>query len=282
MVSTSSSRAPGGPRPTCPLPSATRGPGCGSSFGSVLIFKNHENTWSGPHGGRTLWPSARMRPHNDGMAGSLVAVRDAIRNAARTAAADAAAPAGTAAAEGAEGTGTGRNRDGAAADGVRAERQLRSDPRPGRHQPERPQWRARRPGGRERRGQDQPGALHRRCRGSGERRDLPRRQAHSGGSGWRGQAGSRRGLAGPGAVRQPGHRVQHPARQGIAAAPAVRHALSRGRRVADRRAAYPAEGHHPQRPLAVRWAAAAGGGGAGDGQQAATAGPRRADRLAGR
>ena len=34
--------------------------------------------------------------------------------------------------------------------------------------------------------------------------------------------------------------------------------------------------------LPVRRAAAAGGGGAGDGQQAATAGPRRADRLVGR
>ena len=42
----------------------------------------------------------------------------------------------------------------------------------------------------------------------------------------------------------------------------------------------PLQGHHPQRPLAVRRPAAAGGGGAGDGQQAAPAGPRRADGIA--
>src|SRR5213596_3129031 len=45
--------------------------------------KNRENPWSGRHGERTLWPSARLRPHNDGMTGSLVAARKAGRRAGR-------------------------------------------------------------------------------------------------------------------------------------------------------------------------------------------------------
>src|SRR5271167_3890610 len=54
-----------------------------------------------------------MRPHNDGMAGSLVAVRDALRKVARNAAADPALPAlpagvaGVAGVEGTERMGTG-------------------------------------------------------------------------------------------------------------------------------------------------------------------------------
>ena len=83
-------------------------------------------------------------------------------------------------------------------------------------------------------------------------------------------------------MRQPGHRGQHHARPGVAAAHAVGHPLPRGRRVAARRAAHPAEGHHPQRALAVRRPAPAGGGGAGHGPQPAAAGPRRADRQPGR
>src|ERR1700750_3377253 len=44
-----------------------------------VAFKNHENPWSAPLSGRTLWPSARLRPHNDGMTGSLVAPRHVRR-----------------------------------------------------------------------------------------------------------------------------------------------------------------------------------------------------------
>src|SRR5690349_7769419 len=50
--------------------------------------KKRENPWSGRHGERTLWPSARLRPHNDGMTGSLVATRKAGRHAGRVAGRD--------------------------------------------------------------------------------------------------------------------------------------------------------------------------------------------------
>src|SRR6266568_482692 len=69
---------------------------------SPLTFKNHENRWSYPYGGQALWPSARLRPHNDGMTGSLVVRRGASRGASQGArddagdAARAAVPAGAA------------------------------------------------------------------------------------------------------------------------------------------------------------------------------------------
>src|SRR5213078_1776315 len=53
---------------------------------SGLTFKKHENPRSGPHGRRSLWPTARLRPHNDGMTGSLLAARGSARAAARAAA----------------------------------------------------------------------------------------------------------------------------------------------------------------------------------------------------
>ena len=81
-------------------------------------------------------------------------------------------------------------------------------------------------------------------------------------------------------MRQPGYRGQHHARPGIEAAHAVRDPLPRGRRRAAQRAAHPAEGHHPQRAVAVRRPAPAGRGGPGHGPPAAAAGPGRADRLA--
>ena len=81
-------------------------------------------------------------------------------------------------------------------------------------------------------------------------------------------------------MRQPGRRRQHHARPGAAPAADVRHPFPHGRRVAAGLAAHPASRHDPQRPLAVRRAAAAGGGGAGHGPQAAAAGPGRAHRLA--
>src|ERR1700676_2808333 len=37
------------------------------------IYKNRENAWSDRHRGRSWWPSALNRPHNDGMTVSLLA-----------------------------------------------------------------------------------------------------------------------------------------------------------------------------------------------------------------
>ena len=84
-------------------------------------------------------------------------------------------------------------------------------------------------------------------------------------SGGRRPARDRGGLAGPSALRQPGHRGQHPARAGGSR----RLMLSENRFHAEaasvlREPAHPAQGHHPECPHAVRRAAPARGRGAGD------------------
>src|SRR6185312_867262 len=63
-------------RPPAPAP---------NHWTSRISSKNRENPWSDRHGERTMWPSARLRPHNDGMTGSLVAARNAGRHAGRDA-----------------------------------------------------------------------------------------------------------------------------------------------------------------------------------------------------
>ena len=143
--------------------------------------------------------------------------------------------------------------------------------------------RAGRAGGRERRGQDHAGALHRRGHRADQRADHAGRQAGArGAAGRAARAGGRGRLAGPGAVRQPGRRLEPAARPGAPPSPAVRYPVPRQRRGAARRARHPARRHHPQRPHAVRRPAPAAGGGPGDGAQAPAAAARRAHRLAGR
>src|SRR5215470_9857450 len=76
------------PLPARPVPPAARpvrqAPGrLPHHWTRRISSKNRENPWSGWHGERTLWPSARLKPHNDGMTGSLVAARKAGRHAGR-------------------------------------------------------------------------------------------------------------------------------------------------------------------------------------------------------
>ena len=100
------------------------------------------------------------------------------------------------------------------------------------------------------------------------------------GPGSGGPAGRRRGLAGPGAVREPRRRGQRPARPGNAPDDVLRQPLPRGRGVAAGQPGHPDPEHRTPGQLPVGRAAPAGGGGPRDGQQAAAAGPRRAHRLA--
>ena len=256
---------------------------CGTRRASRIPSKNRENPWSGRHGGRTLWPSARLRPHNDGMTGSLVAARHARRRAAVR---DAG---GTPPGRRPGGTGRSADRCGIRSSGaaplltvsglslsygrLRALSDINLTVRSGELVALA--------------GENGAGktTLVRCIAGdvvpaSGEIYLGGKRVPPDPGGAAR--QGRRRGLAGPGAVRQPGHRGEHHARPGVEAADAVRDPLPRGRRVAAGRAAHPAEGHHPQRALAVRRPAPAGGGGPGHGPPAAAAGPGRADRQPGR